>query len=72
MYEVVTDSDDIDVVSVRGGFASLRDRQYLARQIVVDSAGRQVDEHILRTTPTTYSVLLNRVGSQWYLASVER
>jgi hypothetical protein len=70
LYEVASAPRHIDVVSMRPGAVSLRDRQYLQRQVVVDSNGHLVDQRTRATVPTTYEVLLVRFGQRWYLASV--
>jgi hypothetical protein len=69
LVEEVSRSDEIEVVSVGTDSVSVRDTQYLTRQIIVDELGAIVSERQKDTT--TYVALLVRNGDRWYLASAE-
>jgi hypothetical protein len=71
MFEATSAPDQIDVVSATSDAVSIRDRQYLIRQTVVDASGQVRDTREKGKQPTTYLVLLSRQKDRWYLASVE-
>jgi hypothetical protein len=71
MFETTNGPDEITVVSVTDNVVSLRDRQFLLQQTIVDASGTVQDVKERATVPTTYLVLLRRQKDRWLLASVD-
>jgi hypothetical protein len=72
IYEINEGPATIELVSVKNDVVSARLIQRLRRQVVVDPAGKVINQRIFDKPTTTYNVLLVKLSDgRWYLASAK-
>jgi hypothetical protein len=73
LFEVETAPPEAELIDAHTADAvTLRFRQHLDRQVIVDESGRPVSERLLTRPTTDYFILLTRTASSpWRLADVE-
>jgi hypothetical protein len=69
-FEEVEGAPTVEIVESGDDRVSIRYRQKLRRQVVIDPAGQVIDEKVRTDETTEYLVLLVKVNEQWHLASV--